>query len=234
MAKGTRLPGEAKRFDGERALKPTIQLTDNGSHNRHLGLVMPTFANEGRKLIYSSDRDGSPNFYLMDLGDFHSTQLTGGKGIFTGGAWYAAGTREVFYWERTALKTVNIDTLEETILYNEGYQGSGLSASRDGRFVAFGAKCADVRMYGTEFNDRWALMIVSKSDRVVHPALDVPFAISRVQFSPTEPDRLVFSWEGAPKTVPQRIWATDISGTTGGALSRQNPNESPDDPLHLD
>jgi oligogalacturonide lyase len=232
VAKGARLPSEAKKFDDERALKPTIQLTDNGSQNRHLGLSVPTFANQGRKLIYVSDRDGSPNFYLMDLLNFQSTELTSAKGIFTGGAWYSEKARQVFYWERTTLKSVNIDTLEEKLLYNEGYQGSYLSASPDGRYAAFGARCEDVAFYSEEFNDRWALMVVSAEGEGAHPALEVPFPISRVQFSPADPDKILFSWDGPSTTVPQRIWSTDVGGLSGGPLGRQNPNEAREDEFY--
>jgi len=226
VSKGTRMAGEAKKYDGERALKPTVQLTDNGSSNRHLGFSQSTFAAAGRKLVYISDRNGAPNFYLMDLSSFESTQLTDATGIFAGGSSYLDNKREIFYWERDTIKSVNVDTLEERRIFSAGCQGGYLSASCDGRFIAFGAKCEQLPGFPADSHGRWAVMIVSAAEGTAFPAVDVPFPIGRVQFSPGDPDLLLFEWEGPLKDVPQRIWTTDTSGLTGGPLGRQNPNEA--------
>ena len=226
MSKGTRIASEAKKYDGERALKPTLRLTDNGSSNRHLGFSQSTFAAGGRKLIYISDRSGAPNFYLMDLSSFESTQLTDAKGIFAGGAWYCDKKHEIFYWERDTIKSVDVDNLAERRVFQAPRQGGYLSASCDGRFIAFAARCEDVEGFPQDYSGRWVVMVVSAADGEAFPAVDVPFRVGRVQFSPADPDLLLFEWEGPLRDVPQRIWSTDASGLAGGPLGRQNPNEA--------
>jgi len=221
-----RLTSEAKKFAADRALKPTIQLTDNGFSNRHFGLWSPTFSSGGSKLLFISDRDGAPNFYQMDLRTFESTQITDAKGIFAAGAWYVDSAREIFYWERTAIKAVNIDTLEERIIYDEGYQGGPLSASADGALVAFGTKCDDIPGFDEECDGRWALMVVSTRGDGSHPALNAPFPINGVQFSPTDSNMIIYCWEGAARDVPQRIWTSNVNGVLGGPLGQQGPNEA--------
>jgi len=225
MAKGDTYPSEASEYTGDRARKPTRRLTDNGAHNRHLYLSAPTFADGGAALIYVSERTGAQNFYRMDLSTSESTQLTDAEGIFAGGAWYLERTREIFFWRETALAAVNIDTLDERAVYDEGYQGGYLSASSDGRFVAFAAKCEDVPGLDGDFEGHHALMVVSADGDGAHPALVVPFPVSHVQFSPADPEKIIFCWEGAWRSVPQRIWWSDPEGLEAGPLGSQNPNE---------
>lgn len=228
MSKGTRMASEAKKYDGARALKPTIQLTDNGFNNRHLGFSQSTFAAEGRKLVYICDQGGTPNFYLMDLNSFESTQLTDAKGIFAGGSCYIDKKREIFYWERDTIKSVNIETLEERRIFSADHQGGYLSASSDARFVAFAARCDQLPGFPAESRGRSAVMLVSCTEGTAFPIVDLPFSVGRVQFSPSDPDLILFDWEGPRKDVPQRIWTTDTAGLTGGPLGRQNPNEARD------
>jgi len=225
MAKGDSFTSEAKKVTDDRALKPTLQLTDNGAHNRHLYLYAPTFADGGDTLIFVSGRGGVQNFYRMDLADFTSTQITDSKGIFAGGSWYLEKTRRIYYWEKTAVKSVDIDTLEEATLYDEGYQGGYLSVSCDGRFVSFGARCEDVPGFDEDFAGHFALMVVAADGSGAHPALAVPFRVSHVQFSPVDPRLILFCWEGSWQSVPQRMWTSDIDGTEAGPLGFQNPNE---------
>jgi len=225
MAKGDLFQSEAKRLKDDRASKPTIQLTENDSHNRHLYLYAPTFADGGDTLIYISARGGAQNFYQMDLSTFQSTQITDAERIFAGGSWYLEKTRRIYYWEKTAVKSVDIDTLEEKTLYDEGYQGGYLSVSCDGRFVAFGARCENVPGFDEDFAGHFALMVVSTGGEGAHPALTVPFPISHVQFSPVNPRLILFCWEGLWRSVPQRMWKSDIDGIEAGPLGAQNPNE---------
>lgn len=225
MAKGDLFQSEAKRLKDDRAVRPTVQLTENDAHNRHLYLYAPTTADGGGTLIYISARAGAQNFYRMDLSTFQSTQLTDAEGIFAGGAWFLEKTREIYFWEKTAVKAVNIDTLEERRIYDEGYQGGYLSASCDGRFAAFGAPCENVPGFDEDFAGNSALMVVSTEGEGAHPALDVPFPISHVQFSPVDPRLILFCWEGSWRSVPQRMWISDIDGIEAGPLGAQNPNE---------
>ncbi len=226
MAKGDTFESEAKEYKGDRAEKPTLQLTDNGAHNRHLYLYAPTFADGGNTLIYISYRGGAQNLYAMDLATRQSRQITDGDGLWAGGAWYLEKTREIYYWQETAVKAVNIDTLVERTIYDEGYQGGYLTVSCDGRFVAFGADCDEAPGFSEEFRGHHALMVVSTQDSTRCPALVVPFRISHVVASPVDPQRLTFCWEGPWQSVPQRIWTSDLKGIDAGPLGCQNPNET--------
>ncbi len=233
MAKGDSFACEAKEVTDDRALRPTVQLTDNDAHNRHIYLYTPCFTDDGGTLIYLSERaggrplrrKGAQNIFSMDLSNFRSTQLTDARGIFGGGSWYIEKTRRIYYWEKTALRSVQIDTLEEETIYDEGYQGSYLSASCDGRFVAFGARCEEVPRFDEDFAGHFALMVIATDGSGSHPALTVPFPISHVQFSPVDPTLIIFCWEGPWRSVPQRIWKSNIDGVEAGPLGPQNPNE---------
>jgi oligogalacturonide lyase len=225
MAKGDTFESRVSEVKDDRAVNRTLQLTDNGAHNRHMYFCAPTFTDHGATLVYISSLGGSQNFYTMDLDTFESRQLTDAEGVFAGGAWFSTATREIFYWENTTLKTVNIDTLDERKVYDELYQGGYLSVSCDGKMVAFGAGCDVVPGFGEENKGHYALMVVSTDGEGRHPALVVPFPISHAQFSPVNPSRIIFAWEGPWRSVPQRIWTSDPEGLDAGPLGAQNPNE---------
>jgi hypothetical protein len=223
MAKGDVSKLAAVKISGDRARKPTLELASPGVSLRHLSSA--TFAGAD-SLITVSESDGRAAFNLLNLSTFDSLQLTAPAPVAADSAWFSPRSREIFYWQETALKSVNIDTLEETVVYGAGYQGGRLSVSSDARLVAFGAESTVVPGLGPDLAGRWALMLVSARGEGSHPILTVPFKIGRVEFSPADPDCLTYTWAGHWSNVPQRIWWTDASGLEGGPLGRQNPNET--------
>ena len=46
MAKGDTFPSEMKEGKADQSGRPYVQLTDNGFHNRHMYLYVPTFADD--------------------------------------------------------------------------------------------------------------------------------------------------------------------------------------------
>ncbi len=226
MAKGDRFKSEVSQVKGDRAERPTLQLTDNGADNRHLYLYAPTFTGDGNDLIYISRRDGRSNYYRMDLSTFESIQITDSEKIeHPGTAWYLDATREIHYWDGPVAKAVNIDSLDERTIYDEGYEGWYQSVTCDGKFIVFHAPCKSVPGFSSDFDEHWTLMVVATDGSGHHPALTVPFRINHVQCSPADPERIVFCWEGSWQAVPQRMWWSDLEGLQGGPLGPQPPNE---------
>ena len=222
MPKGDMQKCRVRKIPSDRARKKTLQLAAPGNCAH---LYAATFADAGASLIYISDESGHHNFYRMNLSNFERLQLTDSATVFSASACYSEHAREIFFWSETALTAVNIDTLAERTVYDAGYQGGRLSASADGRLVAFAAACEDVPGFSEEFAGRYALMLVSARGEGAHPVLTTPFVIGRVEASPTDPDVLAYSWAGRWEGIPQRMWWTDASGLEGGPLGYQNPNE---------
>lgn len=229
VAKGDRFPAKIRMLDEGQAVKPTVRLTDNGAQNRHMPFDVPAFVAGGAKLLYVSNLDGSQNFYLMDLSTYESVQLTAAKGIFAPGAWYSDATGRLWYWQGTKVMSVDVHALDEKVLHDFDFQGGNLTVSSDGRYVAFAARCKDVPEFGKECDGLYVVMVGATNGDGWHPAQVVPFEIGRVQFSPSDPERILFTWQGPSQAVQQRTWWCDVRGLDGGPLGHQKPNETCDE-----
>ncbi len=223
MAKGDSVKGKPVEITDERARRKTIKLTTGDARAGHL--YTPSFLTAPSQLVYISDRSGHQNFYSLGLDDFKSTQLTDSATIYAAGGCCCDATREIFFWRETALVALDVDSLEERVVLDDGYQGGRLAVSADGRFVAFGAASENVPGFGGEFTGRFVLMLVSARGEGAHPVLTAPFVIGRVEFSPRDADTIAYTWAGRWDGIPQRMWVTDATGLEGGPLGSQNPNE---------
>lgn len=226
MAKGERFKSEAKEYKGERALRPTLQLTDNGADNHHIYLNVPTFTSDGASLVYLSSRGGSYNACRMDLATFESIQLTDCEDA-SKGAWYLEATREFYFWDKNVVTAVNIDTLDERAISEGTDERRSISVTCDGRHVVFPAMCEKVDGFGEEFAGRHCLMVADGRGGDARPILTAPFHIGHIEASPSDAGKIVYCWENVWwEQVPQRIWETDPQGRLGGPLGRQRADET--------
>jgi len=225
MAVGDKFGSEMKEFKDPMSGCRIVQLTDNGAHNRHLYFYTPTFTADGSTLLYISERNGSQQYYRMDLETGESIQLTDLPGIFAGGAWYVETVRSIFFWQDSTIMRVDIDTLECEKVHSEPMQGSYLTVSADGRYVAYA-----LPMYGE--NDRkkervGSELVVFDTQTARRTLIDrYPFVISHLCFGPLDPTWFTFCWEGPWRSVPQRIWFSDVDASRGGPLGPQPPRQA--------
>ena len=102
------------------------RLTDYQGHSNHLYFTDPCWFNEGRSLVFTSDRNNHSNLFRYDLDDNKVTQLTDLKGqsienerVFDNrpaGAYSMVNQKHYFWWQN-ALIELDVDTCEERVVY---------------------------------------------------------------------------------------------------------------------
>jgi Tol biopolymer transport system component/imidazolonepropionase-like amidohydrolase len=68
----------------------------------------PAWSPDGSKLLFSSDRGGSMDLWVMDMRTRAVTQLTHEKGPATSGAWAPNGTRIAYLVDRRIVRTIDL------------------------------------------------------------------------------------------------------------------------------
>lgn len=140
MPKGQTFPPEKRRFTDPETGHTVWQLTQAPGHDHHLYFTESSFLPDGQHLVFSSDRGGKFDHYLLALATGAFSQLTDVTGrlnslssvIDPRGDW-------LYFWEGPDLKALHFQTLEERPLYRspEGWRGGLLSISADGVQLAF-------------------------------------------------------------------------------------------------
>lgn len=115
------------------------QLTNHKGHSRHLYFTEPGWYDEGRKLIFVSDRENRTNIYGVDLASGKITQLTDldpSKGTIqkVSKSW---AKDEIYFCHGDDLLAVDLPSLEERKLYTrpEGFVRGATNSTADGKYV---------------------------------------------------------------------------------------------------
>jgi TolB protein len=90
---------------------------------------------DGRRILFTSLRDGNAEVYAMDAGGGHQRRLTRDSGEDLAGAWSADGTRIVFTSDRTGTRQVyvmNADGSRPRRLTDDAAGGWATAWSRGG------------------------------------------------------------------------------------------------------
>ncbi len=97
-------------------------------------------------LLYSSDREGSPQACSLDLGSGESRVLTEAAELVAESLQLLPGDRDCVYFDGQRLESCRLGSLRATTLYeipDDWRLGCGLSASADGDFLGFIEKKGD-------------------------------------------------------------------------------------------
>jgi len=68
----------------------------------------PAWSPDGTKLVFSSDRGGNMDLWMMDMSTRTAKQLTHEKGPATGAAWSPAGNRVAYVLDRRVVRTIDL------------------------------------------------------------------------------------------------------------------------------
>lgn len=126
MAKGDLIQLKFESFiDTDTQVKVTrLTPTDIICHRNYF--YQKCFTQEGNQLLFAGDFDGNRNYYLLDLTTQQARQLTEGKGDNTFGGFISNDDTAFFYVKNELnLMKVNLETLEEQIIYTVDSQWKG-------------------------------------------------------------------------------------------------------------
>ena len=228
MSRGRTWPCEWKTFEDPVSGVEVRQLTDYKGHSHHLYFTNPGWFAGGRKMLFGSDRENRSNLFSIDLESGEIVQLTD-LGPPEAGflATSVSPTRdEAYFWHGRALVALDLATLELRTLWErpEGFRGSMLNCTADGRYVCAGIfedLSARIRIdYGrgyVGFAETWAANPLSRIVRVAadgsggEAVWEERSWIGHVNTSPTQANLLTFCHEGPWDKVDNRIWGLDLA-----------------------
>ncbi len=240
MARGDITQAQGEEYRDEETGAVVRRLTGDGSDNHHLYFTSTSFVGEGEAVVFSSDRSGSSQLYMLEVGSGKIVQLTEAKEASGLRACLDPGGR-LFYFEGPALRVLSLDVLDERELYRvpEGTRPGLPTCTADGGYVAFAyvedraVSTETDRIYST-MAERYYQRPASVIMRVDTQSGDAVAAwgehawISHVIIHPHRPDLILFCHEGG-SSVKQRMWTVDLSvrvGREAQPLFKQEHRES--------
>lgn len=247
MAKGEVFAPEwTKVTDADTGVE-SLQLTNHKAHNHHLYFTNPGWYAGGRKLLIGSDRGNATNLYGIDLDSGEIRQLTDLEEIPGSGSGAFQSTcvnplrDEAYFWWKRRLTAIDLDTLEERVLYEvpEGFNGGGqTNVTADGAYVCVNITedlsdrfRMDLGAGYVGFHEYWGAHPTSRV--VLIPTQDGESTVVReeqnwighVNTSPTQSNLLTFCHEGPWHKVDHRIWMLDLNTGDAWKVRPTAPNE---------
>ncbi len=231
MSKGKLWPAEWQEYQDPISGAKVRQLTDYKGHSHHLYFTNPGWYDDGRKLLFGSDRANRTNLFSLDLQSGEITQLTDLEPLppphETGFLRTSLNpTRdEAYFWYERKVAALDLQSLEMRNLWEmpAGFRSSMLNCTTDGKYVCasiFEDLSERIRIdYGRGYIGFRETFEAHPLSQIVRIATDGSGAevvweektwIGHVNTSPTQPNLLTFCHEGPWVMVDNRIWGFDL------------------------
>ncbi|MBZ0302702.1 MAG: oligogalacturonate lyase family protein [Anaerolineae bacterium] len=224
MGKGRIYEDKPFRYVDAFSGREIVQLTDYLGHSHHLYFTDPCWFNHDRSFVFSSDREGQSNLFRYDLDDYKITQLTDLRGRGNAGGCFSAANHCHYFWWQRELHELNIETLDERILYvaPEGMSVDRPSPTADGQYICSKLledppqERAVIAFAYSRFHEYFHARPLTKIIRieVATGQMEVLHEdrcyIGHINTSPKLPEIMTFCHEGPWRLVDQRIWGLNI------------------------
>ena len=202
------------------------QLTDFAAHSNHLYFTNDGWYDDGRRLLFNSDRGGAHNLYSVDLESGRVAQLTDLPRLsepytqFGRNAGLDAANGVAYFWYGERLLGLDLGSLTLDVLFEtpDGftYSGAHNSVTADGKYV-----CTSVRepVDASSAAERWNANPHTRILRIPVDGGDAEVLheedteLSHTNASPTRPELLTYAQEGPWEQTTQRIWG--LNAETG-------------------
>jgi oligogalacturonide lyase len=238
--KTERVDSEIREFRDPDTGARLRQLTGGGSDNVHLYFTSESFVTGADTIVFGSNRSGSFQLYLLEIGDRRLTQLTAVRHHFDPQQACLTPAGRVFYFEGPALHSLEINTLKDREIYRapDGWRPGLLTCTANGSHVAFAyeetmaVSTETGRIYATMAESyyqhrRCVIMRIETATGKAEAAWGEVQWISHVLIHPTDPNLILFCHEGGSYSS-QRMWTVNIAAARGRQavpLFPQKPNE---------
>ncbi len=222
---------ELKEINDKRTGVTIRQLTNYKGNSHHFYFTNPGWFDNGRKLLFSSDRNNRTNLFSIDLNDYTIQRLTDlepvplPREIEFFSAFKNPVKDEVFFWHDRDLMSLDLNTLQTVAIFelDTGWNNSMTSCSADGKYVYFSISEdlsnrieVDVLRGYVGFDEIWEAKPQSKIIRVstdgshYEVIYEEKYWIGHVNASPSKRNLITFCHEGPWGKVDNRIWCMDV------------------------
>ena len=240
MTAGRRWPPEWRDYSDPISGAAVRQLTDYKGHSHHLYFTNPGWHDDGRRLLFGSDRGNCTDLFSIELASGEITQLTE-FGPEEEPRFLSASVnptrQEAYFWRDGSLVALDLATLEVRVLFEmpQGFRPSMANCTADGRHVCAGLVedfsdtiRLDLSCGYIGFNELWAarprcrIMRVAVDGTGAETVWEEQTWIGHVNTSPTQAHLLTFCHEGPWDKVDNRIWGLNLDS---GEAWRIRPRE---------
>jgi len=214
---------------------PVTQLTNYKGHSHHFYFTNPGWYADGKKLLFSSDRQNRTNLFGVDLVTGEIEQFTDFAPISTGRSDFITACKnssleEVYFWRGNSLYAVDLNSKSTRILYEADtmWKPSMTASSADGAYLYFGLEetviaedYSNSRQNNIGIRERWLArprsqivrLPISRNDSAgsPEPIFSEYALLGHINTSPTQPHLITYCHEGPWEEVDCRIWVLDTS-----------------------
>ena len=227
---GSHSPPEWIAYKDHQTGVEVVQLTNYKGHSHHFYFTNSGWYDNGRKLLFSSDRGNRTNLYGIDLTTGDIEQLTDLEPVPLPREleFFRASKNpvreEVYFWHDLSLMALDLTTKQARCIHRlePGWCVSMSNCSADGAHVYFGVwqdlsdkiRTDLLRGY-VGFKETFEAKPQSKIFQVATDSgkakvvFEERYWIGHVNTSPTQRNLLTFCHEGPWNLVDQRIWGLD-------------------------
>ncbi len=221
------------------------QLTNYRGHSHHFYFTNPGWYDQGRKLLFGSDRNNRPNLFGVDLAtgdieqftDLDPTPLPHELEFVRCCKSFVKD--EVYFFHGLELKALDLATRKLHTLHtlDPKWAIAQINGNADGRYVYFCSYVDQSDKFPVDllrgyvgFHETLAQHPPSRIERVElatgrhEVVFEERYWIGHINASPTQPHALTFCHEGPWNVIDHRIWGFD--GSTGSAW-KIRPTEPP-------
>lgn len=210
--KGSVHPSELQEFEDTKTGTHIYQLTSDNTINHNLYFLTSSFTPDQTRLIFTSYRSGTANFYQVEFPDGEITQVTDGVAVHGYSGVISKDGAELYYTEDDLIKAINLNTLEERVLTE--FPGGSLgecSVNADQQFIVTAMKRDDKSHITVTATDGSGgeIIYTSPNQTIIHP-----------QFHPKNADLIAYSGDPAP-----RMWTIKRDGSDNRNLYLHDNHE---------
>lgn len=225
MAKGDAFPCEATRTRDRASGRTVWRLTSRQAVNHGPYFYNSPVTQDGRRIIFGSDRTGAEQLFMVEWPSGSIIQLTNGANVCAHNAVLAPRGAEVFYFDGPELHAVALASFRDRFLaaLPEGLTlASPPAISSDGQLLVYCCfrkpdvgDLAGWQAFGPTFEARprteiWVAPIDGSGGRLVHAE---DRWLGHPQFRPGGTNTIIYCHEG-PWDRVERIWTVAADGST--------------------
>ncbi|PWU67919.1 oligogalacturonate lyase family protein [Gracilibacillus dipsosauri] len=226
MGKGKEWQPEWRKFQDRITGISTLQLTSYTGHSHHFYFTENGWYDEGRKLLFCSDRNNKTDLFSICIETGVITQLTDHDKTYEGlsPCLHPDETRVYFRKDQQIIE-LDLNTLKEKVIYEElsSWLGGNLNCTADGKYLIT-CKREDLsdKVYtdlGNGYIGHRALMEARPKSQIIKISLETNEVtvvyqednfITHINTSPTKKELITFCHEGPWNLVDHRIWVLNI------------------------